>query len=159
MKSMRLALRVLGVFAVAVPGVMLAQPAVHFGGMPPLPVPPGVVLNDAQKAQVKALLHNDHAVDHERHQKLDALRHQIMDGLTVEGALDREHLAQLSAQEAALHAEEAQGRLAVQEKIHDLLTPEQQHQASVTAHKLHELHEQIDALTGRPPEPPVGEQP
>lgn len=151
--------RVVGVFAVAVPGVMLAQPAGHFGGMPPLPVPPGVVLSDSQKAQVKALLTGGHAAEHERHQKLDALRHQIMDGLTVEGALDREHLAQLGAQEAALHAEEAQGRLTVQEKIHDLLTPEQQHQASVTAHKLHDLHEQIDALTGRPPEPPVGEQP
>ncbi|GBR50557.1 hypothetical protein AA106555_0255 [Neokomagataea thailandica NBRC 106555] len=162
MASMQLIARVVGVFAIAVPGVMLAQPVVagHVGGiMPPMPVPPGVVLTDAQKTQVKALFHGDHAAEHERRQKLEALRQQIMDGLTVEGALDRDHLAQLTAQEAALHAEEAQGRLAVQEKIHDILTPEQQRQAATTARKLHDLHGQIDALMGHPPEPPPGDLP
>ncbi|GAD09629.1 Spy/CpxP family protein refolding chaperone [Gluconobacter japonicus] len=121
------------------------------GDMPP-PFPPGVILTDAQKAQVHTIFKQAHEDMKAQHEKLKDLRDKIRTELSAEGDLNRSLLADLTRQESELHTQEAQARLATQEKLHDVLTPEQRRQANVTMEKIHSLHEQLDAIIGHPPE-------
>ncbi|GAC88314.1 hypothetical protein NBRC3257_0238 [Gluconobacter thailandicus NBRC 3257] len=121
------------------------------GDMPP-PFPPGVALTDAQKAQVHTIFKQAHEDMKAQHEKLKALRDKIRTELSAEGDLNRSLLTDLTRQESELHAQEAQARLATQEKLHDVLTPDQRRQANATMEKIRSLHEQLDAIMGHPPE-------
>ncbi|MFT8366241.1 MAG: Spy/CpxP family protein refolding chaperone [Gluconobacter cerinus] len=121
------------------------------GGMLP-PFPPGITLTEAQKAQVHKIFSQGHEEMKARHEKLKALRDKIRTALSAEGDLDRTLLADLTKQESDLHVQEAQARLETQEKLHDILTPEQRRQANTTMEKIRSLHDQLDAIMGHPPE-------
>ncbi|QDH16309.1 Spy/CpxP family protein refolding chaperone [Swingsia samuiensis] len=125
-------------------------------GHPFPPLPASVKLNEQQKAELHGVLHLAHEQSQIVHEKLRTVREKMNAALYADGELDHASLNELLHQEAVLYEQEARSRLEVQEKIHDILTPEQRKQAIEAMRKVKELHKQIDALIAPPSasEPP-----
>lgn len=136
------------------PDGMRAPPGGPHGGpghmMPP--IPPGVTLTTAQKAKLKTIFEKAHQDEHALRLEGRAIEDKIHTALETAGDLDRSALADLSKQEDAVKTKVSALHLETMEELHDLLTPAQRQQAKETMDKLRDLHEQMKALLGHPPE-------
>jgi periplasmic protein CpxP/Spy len=85
-------------------------------------------LTDAQKAQVKTILEAQHAIQEERHVKLDDIRKQI-EAATANGQFDEAVVRPLANQQAQLMADQTVDHLRLHSTLYSLLTAEQRTKA------------------------------
>lgn len=109
-------------------------------------------MTTAQKAKLKTIFEKAHQDEHALRLEGRAIEDKIHTALETAGDLDRSALADLSKQEDAVKVKVSTLHLETMEELHDLLTPAQRQQAKETMDKLRDLHEQMKALLGHPPE-------
>lgn len=85
-------------------------------------------LTDAQKEQVKAAFESQHAIEEERHTKLEEIRKQI-DAATANGQFDEAVVRPLANQQAQLQAESMIDHLRMHAKLYSMLNAEQKAKA------------------------------
>ena len=81
-------------------------------------------LTDAQKEQVKAAFEAQHAIEEQRHAKIDEIRKQI-DAATANGQFDEAVVRPLATQQAQLQAESTIDHLRMHAKLYSMLNAEQ----------------------------------
>jgi Spy/CpxP family protein refolding chaperone len=113
-------------------------------------------LTDAQKEQAKAIFEAQHAVEEERHAKLEELRKQI-DAATANGQFDEATVRPLASQQAQLMTDEMVDHLRMHSKLYALLTAEQRTKADQMMKRHGEMRHGPGPGHGPPPPPPPGE--
>ncbi|GBQ28496.1 Spy/CpxP family protein refolding chaperone [Gluconacetobacter sacchari] len=117
----------------------------------------GLKLTPAQRTQIHAILEAARKGRHGDWKQAGALHEQIRDLLLAPGPVDRAKLTSLTQQIEAIYHADAEARLDVAVKIHDILTPAQLADAKAREDKIRSLHEQLrDLMTPPPAEAPEG---
>ena len=111
-------------------------------------------LTDAQKAQVKTLFEAQHAIEEQRHTKLDELRKQI-EAATANGQFDENTVRGLASQQSQLMTDQMVDHLRLHSQIYGLLTAEQKTKADQMM-KMHDERGPGEHGHHGPPPPPPG---
>lgn len=171
MKRFLPALLIGSVSAAALVGGAHAQPA-PMGPPPPLPAPmmhhahplmvalPGVVLSDAQKDKIHAIL-DANRPDPAQMNPANNPHRQLMELLQQPGEIKRSQITKLEKKIAQDDKEHLEKMVGVALAIRGVLTPQQLQQGLDNRQKLRDLHRQIDMILrpnqgpGMPPAPPA----
>lgn len=120
----------------------------HFGhrGMGGLSFLRGVTLTDAQRGQIRDLMHSDMRTSRPLLQELRADRGKMGDMLASTAAVDQADLTRMQQHDAQLMQQIGTQRIATILKVRALLTPDQLKQSEDAHKQLAALHQQRDKI-------------
>lgn len=118
----------------------------------------GLDLTKPQRKKIDAILSDAHDQDHadDMRGEFSRVHQQIQDILMSPGPVDKDRIAALQQQQAALRAQVEARHLDVAYRIHDVLTPEQLAQVKARQIRIHELMDQL--REAEHPEPPPSDK-